>query len=529
MLAGHNDPNVDKHPPRAATKVSFPDIRPLMSVQTKPWTEADHPELDKILSQSSAVTRGKATEKLIWTALNINFKPGVTLQQLIDSSAAKDFFPPFNWMSPPIGEAQEKEIPAKAVAEGDVPRLHNMKALPNRESFYSRVHDLMYSNEEAYHGLRRATEDGKPAPRITHGRLFFIALDEMGQYWDSSQDQYIRKPKNGKDKGPLVFTKEPNGSGGKYRGYRIGNGQAMPSGLRLNTVKALVELAMYPFAFIMPAFESKETNNPNKYVEIKTLRISIPELTRRIWRIPALTDKARLGIGEGPVLGISCRDGFMFSSGHWDGPKDLMKETSALFILALERARHGKKETWPGEGKAWSTRIRFAGYPYTVPGEYLLDDDEQEILDGLNDNERCGVKGATKKKREYEQYLRSIMTLKQRGINRYKYSTIPVPSLWEKMAEYSPIGKDKDSKYDDVFLVSAINHHVSILKLHVHEAYLVYLKDGKFPDNAASLPTNWSEPVIERSLWYDLFDIEDRVQVFRALWAIAGYMARPGI
>jgi hypothetical protein len=538
MLAGHNDPTVEKNPPRAATKISFPDIRPLVNLQTKPWTETDHPDIVKVLTDSTEAVRGKAIDKLIWTTVNVNFKSEVNVSKLIESSAAKDFLPPLSWMNPPTDEAEEIEVNIQAMADGDIPTLHNKRDWPNREDYWDRIQDLMYSNEEAYHGLRRTAEDGKEAPRVTHGRPFFIALDEMGQYWDSSLDQYIKMPEDWNDDAPKEFTKEPNGSGGSYRGYRVGMGQDMPPKLRFNVVKALVELAMYPFAFIIPAFENNAAHS-NKYLEIRNLRICIPELTRRMWRVPALTAKARSGMGQGPILGLSLRDGFLFSTGHWDGPKDLMRETACLFILAQERARHGKTETWPGEGKFWKTRKRFAGHQYRVPGEYLLDDDEMEILCTLKDDEsharehesrlktKAATQAATKKRREYEQYLRSIMTPRQRSIHRYKYSKSRTSSLWEAKADYIHIGKDKDSKYDDIFLVSALNHHVSILKLHVHEAYLTYLENGKVPANAAFLAEDWSEPVVERSRWYNLFDTDDRIYVFRALWAIAGYMARP--
>lgn len=76
-----------------------------------------------------------------------------------------------------------------------------------------------------------------------------------------------------------------------------------------------------------------------------------------------------------------------------------------------------------------------------------------------------------------------------------------------------------------VFLVSALNHHISILKLTVHKAYLEYLQSGSLPP--ASVGSEWCNPVVVRSQWYDLFVVEDRLEAMRALWGVMGYLARP--
>lgn len=76
-----------------------------------------------------------------------------------------------------------------------------------------------------------------------------------------------------------------------------------------------------------------------------------------------------------------------------------------------------------------------------------------------------------------------------------------------------------------VFLVSSLNHHISILKLSVHSAYLEYLLTGMMP-MVSPEDESWSSPEIVRSPWYDLFKPDDRIEAMRGLWGVVGYLAR---
>jgi hypothetical protein len=105
------------------------------------------------------------------------------------------------------------------------------------------------------------------------------------------------------------------------------------------------------------------------------------------------------------------------------------------------------------------------------------------------------------------------------------------------------------SPWDEVFLVSSLNHHISILRLTVHDAYLEYLLSGKMPSpSSASTSTSpesssssnenengnlakeekehWSIPRLRRSEWFDLLDPKGRCDAFRALWGVMAYLNR---
>lgn len=68
-------------------------------------------------------------------------------------------------------------------------------------------------------------------------------------------------------------------------------------------------------------------------------------------------------------------------------------------------------------------------------------------------------------------------------------------------------------------------HHVSIVKLRVHGAYLDYVTDGVMPDDLPQDP-QWCQPVMSRSQWFNLFDISQRVEAFRCLWGVMCFLSR---
>ena len=74
-------------------------------------------------------------------------------------------------------------------------------------------------------------------------------------------------------------------------------------------------------------------------------------------------------------------------------------------------------------------------------------------------------------------------------------------------------------------MVSSLNHHISLLRLRVHPAYLQYLTEGglseKLPPDA-----DWCSPKLQRTRWFDLFDVEDRVEAMRGIWGVLSYLMR---
>lgn len=74
-------------------------------------------------------------------------------------------------------------------------------------------------------------------------------------------------------------------------------------------------------------------------------------------------------------------------------------------------------------------------------------------------------------------------------------------------------------------MVSSLNHHISIIKLTVHGAYVEYLQTETVPDPLPSA-RDWSSPKLQRTQWFDLLNVDQRVEAFRALWGVTAYLTR---
>ena len=76
-----------------------------------------------------------------------------------------------------------------------------------------------------------------------------------------------------------------------------------------------------------------------------------------------------------------------------------------------------------------------------------------------------------------------------------------------------------------IFLVSCLFHHISVLKITVHNAYTDYLTTGVTPVQTPA-EEDWSIPKLERTDWLDLFDQEQRVAAFKCVWGVMEYVNR---
>jgi hypothetical protein len=74
-------------------------------------------------------------------------------------------------------------------------------------------------------------------------------------------------------------------------------------------------------------------------------------------------------------------------------------------------------------------------------------------------------------------------------------------------------------------LVSCLYHHVSILKLTIHNAYTEYLTTGSMPKPTPA-EEDWCSPKLERTEWYDLLDQTSRVEAFSCIWGVMEYLSR---
>ncbi|KAF2273963.1 uncharacterized protein EI97DRAFT_460640 [Westerdykella ornata] len=302
-----------------------------------------------------------------------------------------------------------------------------------------------------------------------------------------------------------VFEAPVDLSNGSYRGYRIGNGPEMPDQYRLECVRGFLEGVAWAFGVIFA---------PHRRPPVLCLEhVRFPvRMNTAGWRAPSDRMKARQGWLEGPLIGIQCRPETSFGT-ETDAVLDVARELGGLLLLAQERAREGRTETKAGEGKWWTTKPRWGGGPGGEIGEAAGASDAPAMEPPAKEEKPSVRMRLGQKDRKKPSPAEVWKVLK------------PGNPLWDPRIVYEAIGKETDSDWDEVFMVSSLNHHISILKLRVHRLYLRFLEEGTLPEHKqdpSDLP--WFSPSLQRTKWFDLFKVEDRTEAMRGLWGIMHFL-----
>lgn len=299
-------------------------------------------------------------------------------------------------------------------------------------------------------------------------------------------------------------------SNGSYRGYRIGNGAEMPDQYRIDCVRAFLE----PIAWAFGVTLSQHRRPP--VLTLGHVRFPV-RMSSVAWRAPQDRTKARQGWMEGPVLGVQCRADVNFGAkGNLDADSvlDTVRELGGLLLLAQERAREGLEEKQGGAGKWWTTKARWGGGPGGEVGEAM----------GANDT--IITQNTVKAKEKPIARNKDGSKVRRRASPAEVWKVLKSSNpLWDPKVVYEAIGKNESTAWDEVFMVSSLNHHISLLKLRVHPAYVQYLTEGKLPENPPSDP-DWHSPKLHKTRWFDLFDVDDRTEAMRGVWGIISYLMR---
>ncbi|KAF2835199.1 hypothetical protein M501DRAFT_1034801 [Patellaria atrata CBS 101060] len=243
--------------------------------------------------------------------------------------------------------------------------------------------------------------------------------------------------KSGEKKGEKETSDKPD-TQGTYCGNRVGNGAGMPEAYRYNAVSSFVETIAWAFSL------SVAPHRRPPVVAFKNVLMPV-RISTVVWQPPLTRDRAKMGVINGPVLGVQCRNETAFkqgSAGEAEALLDIIRELGALLELGQERAREGKEERKPGEGEWWTTKPRWGGGPGGDLGEGR---GEEEAEDG---------KVSEKKEKKFGRRER----LKPSPLELWK-AMKPSSGYWDPRVTYQAIGKNEASEFDDVFLISSLNHH----------------------------------------------------------------------
>jgi hypothetical protein len=99
----------------------------------------------------------------------------------------------------------------------------------------------------------------------------------------------------------------------------------------------------------------------------------------------------------------------------------------------------------------------------------------------------------------------------------------PPSTTWDRKAHYEAIGKKRGADYDDVFLVSCLFHHISVLRVRVPLRLLEVLEGS-----IEKKPTerSWGKVQAWRSPWLDFFHVDQRIEAMRIVWGMMAYQMR---
>ncbi|KAK3313908.1 hypothetical protein B0H66DRAFT_366973 [Apodospora peruviana] len=246
------------------------------------------------------------------------------------------------------------------------------------------------------------------------------------------------------------------------------------------------------------------------------------------------------------------------SGGDRDSTLDLARELIAALITAQHRAREGRAEKRIGEGAWWATKPRWGGGPGGPIGRevemqsgdaFVGDKDEPPLSSAeslavvpptpsggggggeMSLPRRPGAAGSSQSWASVPGNMGSAKgakRLKKSG-NLAIYDSYrmvrPPAAAWDKKTKYAAIGRTKGADYDDVFVISALFHHISVLRVRVPDRLLAVL-DGGEDEAAANLSKSWAQLEVRRSPWYDLFKVDDRLAAMQLVWSMMAYLMR---
>ncbi|PFH63059.1 hypothetical protein XA68_10100 [Ophiocordyceps unilateralis] len=505
------------------TPVILPRYQPYAHEhQTLPPSET----LAALLEQTGRAA--SALGPLGFSAIGLDLKLDAAVRDLVPDPTHIPDFP--QW---------EKLTADEACEQDHVNRrwLRTSNLAPARQVYLERKQELSNTNEDAFRTVRRIPPPrGKQQARLGNAYEFFRCLELFTTYWDDPTQSADLPPSPElsatelaateavtavtADTTDAVATQGPEGSKSGGPGdvaapavVRTCSGQSMPPEIRQSLIAAFVKLVAYDFgcnvsmARVEPRLHFKSAAGPRQR------KTYTPSHCHFIFQSPMSREAARTGIVYGPVAAVSTRPtvDFTLPSVETAQSLDLAREVTAALITAQHRAREGKIEKRFGEGQWWTSKPRWGGGSGGPIGREM----DRMAVPGDNDTRPSDGEGLSAPVTKRPRKTMSIY-------DNYRIVR-PPSSSWDVKAKYEAIGKVEDASHDDVFVVSSLFHHVSVLRVRVPSRLLEVLDGSPESD---PIRRSWGKVEAWRSPWYDLFDVEQRVAAMQLLWSVMAYQMR---
>lgn len=506
------------------TPVKFPKCTP-QSPEKVSRTQANLPLVEVI----QKIHRPTDIKQSVFEAAGIHVISDASPQNLVPDAS---YLPQVEeWNKIPVDDLSEaNEATRKPLANGHLS--------PGAQTYRERQKELLIDNTAAFRSIRRIpAPTGETPTRLGNAYEFYKNLELFSSYWPDTS-----LPPNAQACATNTEDAEQSTVPSRMQTHvAVGNGAQLPQDYRQNLIMAFVKLVAYDFGCSVSPSRTEPrlqlTPSPRVPPHATPPPSTFNSSAMFIYRTPVERSAARAGIVEGPVAAVSARATHTFANPA-DETLDLAREVVAILLTAQQRAREGKTEKRFGEGKWWATTPRWGGGPGGPIGREGDKAEEAalalaaaglpEKLPSKPVDEVASVKMANEVKRQINGIADREPALAKRskkgkeGIMMAMYESYrkmnPPSATWDRRARYEAIGKVPGSGYDDVFLVSALNHHVCIVRARVPDGLMDVLAGGETEE--------WHRVEVWRSRWFDLYLGVDRVEAMGILWGVIGWLMR---
>ncbi|ROW07422.1 hypothetical protein VMCG_03687 [Cytospora schulzeri] len=485
-------------------------------------------------------------------ALGVHVNPDASLAELVpDSSCLPDFA---KWDATVREDANDAHTNFQ-------PELSNGKLAPGAVKYLSLRESLLIDNDKAFGAVRRITpKPGEKPVRLGYCHDFFRNLESLTGFWDDTS-----KKRPACHTGDMPATDaDANGKSDDpadeedYTWCRTNAGNAMPAQYRTQLLTSFLKLVTYDFCCSIMSRQE-----PRLYIKAAqpSANPSVPAPAHIhsyfssgcnfIFRMATDRESAKAGIVEGPIAAVSPRHTTNFppNGKEREALIDLCREIIAALITAQHRAREGRKEQRIGKDAWWATKRRWgggSGGPIGKEAEALESRDATAVLSGDKDEppvetrssavaeglppDKPALGGSPAASSKVRRPSSSRTTVQppdpkrpRRGMAIYDaYRMVRPPAFnWDPKTKYTHIGRQHGVGYDDVFVISSLFHHVSILRVRVPDRLQQVLAGA--PDQNGR---DWGRLEVWRTKWYDFFVPEDRAEAMKVAWGVMAYAMR---
>lgn len=545
-------PPKDVPPP---TPVNFPRFLPQVQDDRQEASGAVDESSKSVVSLLQSIVRPAQLAIAHFEALGVHVVPNATAADLIPDPS---YIPNF---------AAWDDLSSDAAHEADegtrLPLVSGNRS-PGCNTYLERKRELLFPNEIGYRTVRRL----QPPKGQSHARLgncyeFFRQLDMLSNYWDDTS--VTEQPAaEGEEEDKDALAAKPR---------RTGAGTQMPPDFRQQMVQTFLKLVAYDFGCNTAPARAEPRLHITSRNPGSARSSYFSSGCTFIYKTPTTREEARAGIVEGPVAAVSARHSTGFppppedlneSCTNPDHVFDLGRELVAALVTAQHRAREGRTEKRIGEGAWWCTKPRWGGGPGGPIGREIEQQASgDDTLVGDKDVPPPAAEAAAPAPAPVEKPARVSLSARlasraspfgplpstrlperekdsssgpAKGVKRLKksgnmamydnYRMVRPPSLtWDKKAKYASIGRAAGADYDDIFVVSALYHHISIVRVRVPDQLMAVLEgcaEREFENGKRS----WGKLEVRRSKWFDLFKPDDRVEAMKLVWCMMNWLMR---